>query len=158
MLALLAATLISQTIVGDSIALSIKNRVDADVYAKVGRQPKDGLDILMKLRSSGALKDIVVIHLGTNGMIDDKQFSEALKSLRDRKEIVLVTLYADRKWIPYNNLLLRIAEYENDNVHLIDWKARARRHPEYIAQDGVHLTEEGKKELAKMINARLLRR
>ena len=63
---------------------------------------RSGTDVLFidRLSDQGALRDYVVVGLGTNGPVD----SDALQDIYDRvgrdRTLVLVTAFAPRDWIP----------------------------------------------------------
>ena len=39
----------------------------------------------------------------------------------------------------------------HSNVHVIDWNAAAKAHPEWVASDQVHYTDEGNEQYAAML-------
>lgn len=141
------------TIVGDSVMLGARDHLvraipGALVDAKVGRQGGEGLERIQAFRSAKTLGDIVVLHLGTNGYISERYYREMLKQLSDRQAVVLVNVYADRRWTGPNNQVISRLAGEFSNVRVVDWSGMATRRPDFLVSDGVHLTSAGIRALA----------
>jgi hypothetical protein len=48
-------------------------------------------------------------------------------------------------WCEQNNELLSDIASKHDNVHIIDWFEASKGHDEYLAENGMGLTEDGVK-------------
>jgi peptidoglycan/LPS O-acetylase OafA/YrhL len=136
------------TLVGDSVLLGagpylLRRLPAARVEAKVGRQGSDGLKLVQSLREEAQLGDVAVIHLGTNGYLGEKQFRDLLEQLADRKTVVVLNVYAARRWSEPNNALIARVSQNYDNVRLVDWHAIGQNNPAYFVQDGIHLSGSG---------------
>ena len=136
------------TLVGDSILLGVnpylQRRIPgAVVEGKVGRQGSEGLGVVRDLREQSQLGDFTVIHLGTNGYLTEKQFRALLENLSDRQKVVIVNVYAARRWTAPNNALLAQLVPEFRNARLVDWQTIGQARPDYFVSDGIHLTGNG---------------
>ena len=136
------------TVVGDSVALGARSAIErsidgAAVYAMVGWQAADVLAMLQRIRAAGELRSKVLIHLGTNGYVTEKQLRAMLEMLRDRERVLVMNSRVPRRWMAANNRLLATVVPQYPNAVLIDWHGIADPKPEYFVQDGVHLTGSG---------------
>jgi hypothetical protein len=137
------------TAIGDSVMLGAQtsllrflgDRLQMD--ANVSRHFTEGLDVVRQLHDAGQLGDVVVIHLGTNGSIPEDQLDEMLRLLSGVKRVVLVNMRVDRPWEQPDNDAIAAAVPRYPNAVLFDWHSAASQHPEYLVQDGVHLSEAG---------------
>lgn len=141
------------TIVGDSVMLGAREHLvraipGALVDAKVGRQGGEGIERIQAFRSARTLGDIVVLHLGTNGYISERYYREMLRQLADRQAVVLVNVFADRRWTAPNNQVIARLAGEFGNVRVVDWSGLATRNPGFLVSDGVHLSGAGIRALA----------
>ena len=136
------------TVIGDSVALGARSALErgidgAAVYATVGWQAADVLKILERIRAAGDLQPKVMIHLGTNGYISERQLRAMLDMLRDRERVLVMNSRVPRRWMAANNQLLATLVPQYSNAVLIDWHSLSDGHPEFFVQDGVHLTGSG---------------
>jgi peptidoglycan/LPS O-acetylase OafA/YrhL len=138
------------TAIGDSVLLG-SSRVlkrmlpGATIYATVGWQAASVLDQIKALRKAGTLTPVVLVHLGTNGYVTERQLREMLDLLADRKRVLLVNTHVPRRWMDPNNDLIDQVLPDYPNVVLVDWKDISSGHREFFVSDGVHLTVPGQK-------------
>lgn len=149
------------TAVGDSVMLianeELANRFDnAIVDAGKGRQAEDILNTVQSLKDRSQLGDVVVIHMGTNGVIRAQQLEELMEMLKDVPRVYLLNVKVARSWESLNNELLAANIDRWPNATLIDWKAVATQHPEMFYSDGVHLRPEALGLYVEMIAAQVL--
>ena len=83
------------TVVGDSVVIGARYGLlrvlpGARFDASIGRQAGEVLDRLRTLGARHALAPVVVIHLGTNGIVVPDQMRAMLAMLGDRKRVVVV--------------------------------------------------------------------
>ena len=140
----------SLTAVGDSVLLGssqvLKSALaGADVHATVGWQAADVLSTLKRLKAAGELRDVALVHLGTNGYVYEDQLRQILTTLADAKRIILVNSQVPRRWMRPNNALLERIAPEFPNVVLMRWSDLSRSRPEYFISDGIHLTPRGQR-------------
>ena len=143
-------------IFGDSVMLGIADFMRTNIYgvtvdAKVGRQGKDGLAAVLESREKISTRSNVVIHFGTNGFLAENHLRQMLNQLSGVKNIVLVNVYAPRKWESDNNALLATLASQYDNVSLLDWKSIVESNPEFLNDDQIHPNYAGIKALAFQI-------
>lgn len=147
------------TFIGDSVMLcaqeDIKNKFkNSNIDAKVSRQYWDLPKVLENLKKNNNIKDIVVIHLGTNYSINKKEFTESLKSIGNKK-IFLINCIVTNSWEGQVNKTLKEISDEMDNVNLIDWYGFAKGKKELFYQDATHPNVEGAKEYTNLLEKNL---
>lgn len=140
----------SVTAVGDSVLLGSSHvlkttLVGADVHATMGWQAADVLSTLQRLKAADGLREVVLIHLGTNGYVYEDQLRRILSILADAKRIVLINSQVPRRWMRPNNALLERVAPEFPNVVLMRWNDLSKSRPEYFISDGIHLTPRGQR-------------
>lgn len=129
----------------------IKNKFkNSNIDAKVSRQYWDLPKVLENLKKNNNIKDIVVIHLGTNYSINKKEFTESLKSIGNKK-IFLINCIVTNSWEGQVNKTLKEISDEMDNVNLIDWYGFAKGKKELFYQDATHPNVEGAKEYTNLL-------
>jgi len=149
------------TAIGDSVMLGAQtslrrflgDRLQMD--ANVSRHFTEGLDVVRRLHDAGQLGDVVVVHLGTNGSIPEDQLDEMLRLLSGVKRVVLVNTRVDRPWEQPDNDAIAAAVPRYPNAVLLDWYSAASQHPEYLVQDGVHLSEAGQAYYSLVLSSKL---
>jgi peptidoglycan/LPS O-acetylase OafA/YrhL len=134
--------------IGDSVLLGASHYLSKAIPgiaidAKVGRQASEGSLAIKTWRSHGARASTVVVHLGTNGYINESQYRKLLEELADRKSVILINLRAKRRWTAPNNEIIGRLAGEFSNVRVVDWHALSDNHPEFFVTDGIHLTTKG---------------
>lgn len=133
------------TLIGDSVMLGasdyLARRIPGLVVdAQVGRQGSASVRLVQALREAGQLAPVVIVHLGTNGYLNPTSLRSLLNQLSDRDRVILVNVYADRRWTSLNNELLAQVAREFGNTRLLDWHSLGQAHPEYFVRDGIHLS------------------
>lgn len=117
------------------------------VYAREGRQFTEGLELVRDKRHD--LPEQIVIHLGTNGYINDLGMAELGDLLRNHR-VYILSLYADREWTARNNRLIKGFARAYKNWHLVKWRQLAKANTEWFT-DGVHPNAEGQRAYAALI-------
>jgi hypothetical protein len=149
------------TAIGDSVMLGAQtvlhrflgDRLQMD--ANVSRPFSEGLDIVRQLHDAGQLGDEVVVHLGTNGSIPGDQLDEMLRLLSGVQRVILVNTKVDRPWEGPDNDAIAAAVPRYPNAVLLDWHAMASEHPEFLVQDGVHLSTAGQLYYSLFVTSKL---
>lgn len=144
--------------IGDSVLLGASNYLSRTIPgihidAAVGRQASQGLKVVQDWRARAGKASTVLVHLGTNGYINEDQFRELLQALADRKSVIVINVHAGRRWTAPNNEIIGRLAREFVNVRVIDWDALAANHPEYFVKDGIHLTKKGILVLSAQVKA-----
>ena len=139
--------------VGDSIMeLAVKDlyNVFPNGYfdAVVNRTDHAAYKILKDLESRGALGDVIIFNLGTNGECSASCKEEYMKIVGNRKLFWVNATNPD--YASFNPNLIEFAK-KHDNIYIIDWISVAKEHPEYLIYDKVHPTVRGCKVYADTI-------
>lgn len=148
------------TAIGDSAMLGAVDELRQEmpdlavIDARGSRQVPEAVAVLRQLRASGELGDVVVVHIGNNGVIAGDQFDEMMRVLRGVRGVLVVnvTVPDGYSWAPNNEVLAEgVRRYPNRAV-LVDWRGTSAGHPEYF-WDGIHLTPQGARAYADLISA-----
>jgi hypothetical protein len=142
--------------VGDSIMLSAEDDLapySVVVNAEVGRQFSEGFHVVRRLSLHDRLPRQVVVHLGTNGYVDPVDCDELVRWAGPHRHVFLVTVRVPRAWEKPNNDVLHKCAGRDDNAFVIRWCAYSDGHPEWFAEGGYHLNEEGQAAFAAFLDA-----
>jgi peptidoglycan/LPS O-acetylase OafA/YrhL len=148
------------TAVGDSVMLGAVDALQRDIPnlstidARGSRQIPEAIGVLRQLRATGELGEVVIVHMGDNGIVTDQQFDEMMGVLSGVREVLVVntTVPDGAQWAPNNEVLADgVARYP-DKAVLVDWHAASAGHPGYF-WDGLHLTPRGARAYAGLITA-----
>ena len=144
------------TFIGDSVMLGALTDVGNDgveeaflqdistisdqvtVSAAKNRQWYELRGIIRDLDRQNEIGEIVVIHLGNNGVIDESIINESLELLQDARKVLLINVRVPRRWENKVNNLLSEAVARFENTELLDWYSLSNNKPEYFSRDGVH--------------------
>jgi peptidoglycan/LPS O-acetylase OafA/YrhL len=135
------------SIIGDSILHDVapyfKNYYpEATIDYRVGRQMSEVPEVIKMQEGSGQLGEYVIIQLGTNGSFVKSDLINIIKGLGNRK-VYLVNCRVPRPWEANVNQTLEEVVKSVPHTVLINWYSASAGHPEYFANDGVHLTKIG---------------
>ncbi|MBQ3432809.1 N-acetylmuramoyl-L-alanine amidase [Candidatus Saccharibacteria bacterium] len=146
------------TIIGDSITEGSKQAIidilpNADIHAKSSKvmfgssdaNNQDGKTIVDNLIKENELREIVVIALGTNdGVLNKDKVQQLVDTINDSglHNIVFVNNFgygrSDNQDYSENNEIFTAIKNTNSNVIIADWASVAKADPEkYIAKDGL---------------------
>ncbi|OIJ28509.1 hypothetical protein UG56_001640 [Nocardioides luteus] len=153
------------TMIGDSVTLaSAKGLLAAlpgiDIRAEIGEQMWNAPDVVRRLRTSGVLRPVVVIALGTNGDFNSDIIHEVVEAAGPGHVFVFVTAHARRDWVPSVNAKLRGLPDDQRSVAVADWDAAASEVTDF-ASDGIHPGPQGGRAFARVVEdaiASLVRR
>jgi hypothetical protein len=141
--------------IGDSVMLGARDALIARgfrVNAQVSRQFRDVVPLVRQLAAGGHLPVNVIVHLGTNGLIDGADCDALVRvSGRDR-HVYLVTVKVPRPYRDANNARIRACAHRHDNVSVIDWYGLSRYHRAWFYGDGYHLRPVGRHEYAALLD------
>ena len=148
--------------IGDSVMLGARHRIEQGipgimVDAQVGRQASHSVPIVGDHLLRNGRIERVVIHIGTNGYIYEKDLRKLLSLLQEKgvQRILLVNIHADRRWTKTNNELIDRIAPEFANVRIGRWSSVSNDHPDYFVRDGIHLSSAGVSAFVQMIGAGL---
>lgn len=150
------------TVIGDSVSLISVPSLQATlpgvfVDAEVSRQMSTVPEIATGLRDAGALREYVVVSLGTNSTVTEKTMDDALAAIGPDHRVVLVTGSADRSWIGPTNDQMRAAAERHPGVVVADWEAAVAAQPDVLGKDGVHPGAAGQELYARTVADALVR-
>ena len=143
------------TFIGDSVMKMGEPYIkeifkDANVDAKVSRQFTDLPKVLEYLKENKKLKNIVVIHLGTNGVINKESFESSMKLL-EGKTVYLMNTVVPKPWEKSVNKSLQEWSEDYKNITIIDWYKYAKGEKQLFYKDATHPKPEGAKIYAEFI-------
>jgi lysophospholipase L1-like esterase len=157
-------------VVGDSLAEGTRPYIPKELpdwrvrqSTKVSRHASDGGDVLRRYGSS--LARVVHVSLGTND--DPRQTAAFRAAVTDVMDVagsdrcvvwanILRPAYRGVSYRGYNRVLADEDE-RRDNLLVLNWVRMVRRHPDWLARDGVHVSAAGYAARAAAV-ARLVRR
>ena len=125
------------------------------IDAEVGFQASAANDVLAARRDAGELGEVVVVHIGSNGVYTAEQFDETMRALEGVRRVVFVNVNVPRAWEQPNNEVISEGARRYPNAVLADWYSASVEHPEYFVEDGVHLQIEGQRAYAHLIAERI---
>jgi peptidoglycan/LPS O-acetylase OafA/YrhL len=143
--------------VGDSVMLGAAEELGntvpnlTTIDAEVGFQAADVIAVLEARRYAGELGEVVVVHIGSNGVFTAEQFDETMGALEGVRRVVFVNVNVPRPWAQPNNEVIAEGVDRYPSAVLADWYSASVDHPEYFVEDGVHLQIEGQKTYAALI-------
>jgi lysophospholipase L1-like esterase len=115
-----------------------------DVDAEPSRQLAAAPALVAAKRRADPPPEVVVVHLGTNGLFGDAVLDELVAVAGTDTPVLLVTVKAPRGWEAEVNRRLRAGiARAGPPTSLVDWWSCATRAPEYLRADGFHLTPDG---------------
>ncbi|MGZ5297440.1 MAG: hypothetical protein ACXWEJ_10595 [Actinomycetota bacterium] len=141
--------------IGDSVMLGAREALISRgfrVNTQVSRQFDDSVPLVRELAAGGHLPVNVIVHLGTNGLIDGADCDALVRVAGPSRHVYLVTIKVPRIYRDANNTRLRACAHRHDNVSVIDWYALSRYHRAWFYGDGYHLRPIGRHEYAALLD------
>ncbi|MFM8961567.1 MAG: acyltransferase family protein [Actinomycetota bacterium] len=134
-------------VTGDSVILGIRNvlasfeRIEL-INARVGRQITELIEVA-RTDQKFVAGSTVILNLGNNNRLVEKEVVELLEIVKNQPQIVIVNTAVPRSWRDDNNAIIVRVASRYPNARLVDWNLLSANHPEYFASDGVHLNPPG---------------
>lgn len=141
--------------IGDSVMLGARDALIARgfrVNAEVSRQFGDSVRLVRQLAAGGHLPVNVIVHLGTNGLIDGADCDALVHVAGSSRLVYLVTVKVPRPYRDANNARILACAHRHDNVSVIDWYALSRYHRAWFYDDGYHLRPVGRHAYAALLD------
>ena len=141
--------------IGDSVMQGARKALIARgfrVNAEVSRQFDDSIRLVRDLAAGGHLPVNVIVHLGTNGLIDGADCDRLAHVAGRDRHVWLVTVKVPRPYRDANNARLHACAHRHDNASVIDWYATSRYHRAWFYSDGYHLRPSGQREYAALFD------
>jgi lysophospholipase L1-like esterase len=145
--------------IGDSPMLLALDPLAQEGYranARGCRQYTEGLALIRDLKRQDKLPRLVVIALGSNGVITEGDLREALDLLGKKRTLGLVTPRESGGGSGHDAELVR--EFVHDHKHrtfLLDWVEYSAGHSSWFQPDGLHLTFDGADAMAQLFKKAL---
>ena len=134
-------------VTGDSVILGIRNvlaqyqKIEL-INARVGRQIGELIQVA-KTDQQYVSKSPVVLNMGNNNKLSEGDVVTLMEIVKNQPKIVVVNTAVPRPWKDSNNELIAKVVSRYANTTIIDWNRISTNHPEYFAEDGVHLNPPG---------------
>ena len=134
-------------VTGDSVILGIRNvlakyqKIEL-INARVGRQIGELIQVV-KTDKAYVSGSPIILNLGNNNRLAEKDVTELMDLVKDQPQIVVVNTAVPRPWRDSNNELIQSIVSRYANTTIVDWNTISKNHPEYFASDGVHLNPPG---------------
>ena len=143
--------------IGDSVMLGAADKLLAEfpqirVEAVQSAQFPEGIARIRAEVSKPPAErpEVVVLHLGTNGIFDPAQLDELRRLSIGLDRLVVLNIRAPRNWESFVNE--QLAPTANWNkVEFIDWHTISADRPDWLTGDHVHLTEDGQNAYTALI-------
>jgi hypothetical protein len=147
--------------IGDSVMLGARGALQATipgvaVDAKVSRQWRDAIDVLVFYRDQGLLANVIVVHLGTNGSFSAAAFDDMMRVVGPR-EVFFLTARVPRLWEADVNTKLHEGVARWPNARILEWRDFAGSHDDWFAGDGFHVTRTGAQAYANFVRDSIAR-
>ena len=131
--------------IGDSVMLGAINGLykkfpNGYFDGEVSRSTVAGEKVLLNLKNSGKLGNILILGLATNTTYSDRRIDNIMNIVDDRQVYWINCVGCDDG--SFNS---RFAEYSKKypNIHIVKWDDVAKGHPEYLYKDGIHPKGDG---------------
>jgi peptidoglycan/LPS O-acetylase OafA/YrhL len=130
--------------VGDSVMLASAPELrqvypGMNIDAVVSRQMNTLPGIVQNLLSTGQLRSILVVGLGTNGPIARATLDQVHEMIGPNRQMVVVNVEEPRSWeAEVNTTLAQFASDNQQNVELADWYTAISPHISILARDQIH--------------------
>ena len=143
------------TAFGDSVLLGASRGLGevfrAEVDAKVAEQADQLAEVVRSRVAGGQVEDLVIVHVGNNGIVTEEQLRSILDELSGVPKVVLVNTRVPRSWMRPNNALIARVAADYPNVALADWAKASEEHRDWFVKDRVHLTTAGAQAYTRLI-------
>jgi hypothetical protein len=149
------------TLVGDSLNVGVERYLSAALPGwklvaddRVGRTTPEGIVELEAGRPG--LSSHVVVSLGTNDPPEAvaafrADVARLLVLVGPNRCVIWATIWRDGAPNDPFNAVLRDAADVNRRVRLVEWAEMVQAHPDWLASDGLHGSEEGYRERARAV-------
>lgn len=134
-------------VTGDSVILGIRNvlakyqKIEL-INARVGRQIGELIQVA-KTDQQYVAKSPVILNMGNNNALREADVRSLLDIVKNQPEIIVVNTAVPRSWRESNNKVIAKVVKDYSNATLVSWDVISKNHPEYFAEDGVHLNPPG---------------
>ena len=143
-------------LIGDSVPLGL---VDLFHQAYSGglldacgnRQISMGQTVFDYYKDRGEAGKNIIIALGTNGSFTTEQLENFISDIGDSRNIFLITIRTNTLSQSATNQIINDVAERHSNVTIIDWASASNGHDDWVGDDGIHLTNAGRKAYMQLI-------
>ena len=134
--------------IGDSVSLRTVPVFEqtfpyGHIDAAKNRQFTTGMDLLDGYLANNQVGNVVVMALGTNGVVSTQQLDALVQKLGEKRRIVLVNTRSPQPWVEPTNKAMSECASKHDNVRVIDWHGLSEGKDDLFDGDGTHLSTKG---------------
>lgn len=143
-------------LIGDSVSLGANEQLNEAfprglIDTRGEREPQEAIEVLEGYLDQGVVGDDVVISIGTNGILDSDVMDTFLNDVGPDRQLWFVNMRSPNAKDIDNNAIIDEYVEANKNVHLIDWYSATEGHDDWLIEDGIHLTWDGRDAYAKLV-------
>ena len=136
---------------GDSVMVAASTNLkemfpQMTINAVVGEQANVGAQKLETQKEAIKKSDVLLIGLGTNGLLDfgGTNYVDKIMSMSQGKPVYWINVQAPNKpWVSVNNTLLKASAKKYSNLTIIDWNDASKNNPSWFYSDRIHPQNEG---------------
>lgn len=144
------------TAIGDSVmsaSVLALNKTLPGIYidAKPDREMPAGLAIIRRLASSGQLRPVVVMGLGTNFLVTTSQLQQLMRLIGPDRRLVLINTYVPDGWSKQVNRTEAAFAQQHPGIVLADWYDTIVHRQYLLWPDHVHPMLPGTAVYARMV-------
>ncbi|MBQ9021691.1 MAG: acyltransferase, partial [Eggerthellaceae bacterium] len=142
--------------IGDSVSLGanqeLNDRFPHGMIDTEGcRQYFQGIEVLQGYLDKGVVGDTVVMSMSTNGYAEEEELEEVMELCGPDRSVWFVNIRVPDERCEPNNAAIQACVDAHENAHLIDWYAASAGHDEWLIEDGIHLTWDGREAFANLV-------
>lgn len=143
--------------VGDSVMLGSKDELEkrigpGTVDATVSRQFGDAPNLVSRLLARPVPPQVIVVHLGTNGPVQERHFEALMEIAADVPLMVFINAHVPtRNWESTTNNELAAGVDRYDNAVLVDWHTPTEGRSDLFAADNFHPKQPGRVIYAELV-------
>ena len=143
--------------VGDSVMLGSKEELEkrigpGTVDATVSRQFGDAPSLVSRLLARPVPPQVIVLHLGTNGPVQERHFEALMEIAADVPLMVFINAHVPtRNWESTTNSELAAGVDRYDNAVLVDWHTPTEGRSDLFAADNFHPKQPGRVIYAELV-------
>lgn len=136
--------------VGDSVMLGSKDELEkrigpGTVDAIVSRQFADTPSLVSRLLARPVPPQVIVVHLGTNGPVQERHFESTMEIAADVPLMVFINAHVPtRNWESTTNRELAEGVERYENAVLVDWHSPTEGRSDLFAADNFHPKQPGR--------------
>jgi len=143
--------------VGDSVMLGSKDELEkrigpGTVDATVSRQFGDAPTLVSRLLARAVPPQVIVVHLGTNGPVQERHFEALMEIAADVPLMVFINAHVPtRNWESTTNSELAAGVDRYENAVLVDWHTPTKGRSDLFAADNFHPKQPGRVIYAELV-------